>query len=182
MFIFFGLSRFRTEAQKKESQIWLYSVHWGREYLRGKYHCTIDLLFDLFGLACFANKNKKIVSYHTTDSKPVKQEVNGTVSPYSIPWLGWWSVAYRSLGGKLQCGGLRPLYEGLERSGSFVEEGTACRSAFWFVFGGDGVDGRHYWWPCGLFLDFQDFSMRRKILENCLPQGRDGNSLNKCYT
>ncbi len=29
-----------------------------------------------FGLVCFA---KKIVSCHTADSKPVKQEVNGTV-------------------------------------------------------------------------------------------------------
>jgi len=29
-----------------------------REYLRGKYHCTVDLLFDWFGLVCFANKNK----------------------------------------------------------------------------------------------------------------------------
>jgi hypothetical protein len=26
----------------------------------GKYDCTIDLLFDWFGLVCFANKNKKI--------------------------------------------------------------------------------------------------------------------------
>jgi hypothetical protein len=25
---------------------------------RRKYHCTIDLLFDWFGLVCFANKNK----------------------------------------------------------------------------------------------------------------------------
>jgi hypothetical protein len=24
----------------------------------GKYHCTIDLLYDWFGLVCFANKNK----------------------------------------------------------------------------------------------------------------------------
>ncbi len=29
-----------------------------REYQSGKYHCTIDLLFDWFGLVCFANKNK----------------------------------------------------------------------------------------------------------------------------
>ena len=29
-----------------------------REYQRGKYHCTVDLLFDWFGLVCFANKNK----------------------------------------------------------------------------------------------------------------------------
>jgi hypothetical protein len=34
--------------------------------------------FDLFGLVCFANKTK-IVSCHTADSKPVKQEVNCTV-------------------------------------------------------------------------------------------------------
>jgi hypothetical protein len=26
----------------------------------GKYHCTVDLLFDWFGLVCFVNKNKKI--------------------------------------------------------------------------------------------------------------------------
>jgi hypothetical protein len=25
---------------------------------RGKYHCTIDHLFDWYGLACFINKNK----------------------------------------------------------------------------------------------------------------------------
>jgi hypothetical protein len=46
---------------------------------RGKYHCTIDLLFDWFGLVCCANKKTKIVSRHTADSKPVKQEVNSTV-------------------------------------------------------------------------------------------------------
>ncbi len=40
----------------------------------GKYDCTIDLLFDWFGLVYFA-----IVSCHTANSKPVKQEVNGTV-------------------------------------------------------------------------------------------------------
>ncbi len=38
----------------------------------------VDLLFDWFGLVCFANKNKKTVSIHTADSKQVKQEVNGT--------------------------------------------------------------------------------------------------------
>jgi hypothetical protein len=56
---------------------------------RGKYHCTVDLLFDWFGFVCFANKNKncwsvlqiktKNVSCRTADSKSVKQEVNGTV-------------------------------------------------------------------------------------------------------
>jgi hypothetical protein len=31
-----------------------------REYKRGKYHSTVDLLFDWFGLVCIANKNKKL--------------------------------------------------------------------------------------------------------------------------
>ncbi len=39
--------------------------------LKGRFHCTIDLLLDSLGLVCFANKTK-IVSCHTADSKPVK--------------------------------------------------------------------------------------------------------------
>jgi hypothetical protein len=71
-----------------------------------KYHCTIDLLFDWLGLVCFANKKK--FSCHTADSKPVKQEVNGTVilSPFSIPleknnpyhiWVGRKSTSLTSV-------------------------------------------------------------------------------------
>ncbi len=51
----------------------------------GKYHCTVDLLFDWFG---YVLKIKtKIVSCHTANSKPVKQEVNSTVKlpPLVIP-------------------------------------------------------------------------------------------------
>ena len=52
--------------------------------LKGEYHCTIDLLFDWFGLVCFANT--KIVSCNTADFKPIKQ-VCGTVilSPLVFP-------------------------------------------------------------------------------------------------
>jgi hypothetical protein len=32
-----------------------------REYLRGKYHCTIDLLFDWFGIVCFAKKLSVVI-------------------------------------------------------------------------------------------------------------------------
>ncbi len=49
-----------------------------REYQRGMYHCTINLLFDWIGLVCFANKNKNS-SCHTAGSKPLKQEGNGTL-------------------------------------------------------------------------------------------------------
>ncbi len=29
----------------------------GREYWRGKYHCTVDLLFDWFGISCMTTDN-----------------------------------------------------------------------------------------------------------------------------
>jgi hypothetical protein len=48
-------------------------------FYQGILNCTIDLLFDWFGLVCFAQIKTKIVSSHTADSKPVKQEVKGTV-------------------------------------------------------------------------------------------------------
>jgi hypothetical protein len=45
--------------------------------LKGKYHCTVDLLFDWFGFVL--QIKTKIVSCFTANSKPIKQEVNGTV-------------------------------------------------------------------------------------------------------
>ena len=52
---------------------------------------TVPLTFGLTGLDWSVLQIKtKIVSSHTADSKPVKQEVNGTVSdtsPFSIPWF-----------------------------------------------------------------------------------------------
>jgi len=66
--------------------------------LKGKYHCTIDLLCDWLGLFCFANKTK-IVSCHTADTKPVKQEVNSRVilPPLVFPASSWNSLRMDSL-------------------------------------------------------------------------------------
>jgi hypothetical protein len=41
----------------------------------------------------------KIVSSHTADAKPVKQEVNGT-SPFSIPWP---SITLEGKAGVVRC-------------------------------------------------------------------------------
>jgi hypothetical protein len=63
--------------------------HWFIQgILRGKYHCTIDLLFDRFGLVRFANKTK-IVSCHTADSKTSQTggQWYSDTSPFSIPWF-----------------------------------------------------------------------------------------------
>ncbi len=55
----------------------------------GKYHCTIDLLFDWFGLACLANTNK---NYQLSYSWLIPNQSNRrwTVQwylPFSIPWV-----------------------------------------------------------------------------------------------
>ncbi len=43
-----------------------------------KYHCTADLLFDWFGISCMTTDNF-CFCLQTDLSKPVQQEVNGTV-------------------------------------------------------------------------------------------------------
>ncbi len=46
--------------------------------LKGKYHCTVDLLFDWFGINCVTTDNFCFYSQNRL-IKTVKQEVNGTV-------------------------------------------------------------------------------------------------------
>jgi hypothetical protein len=59
------------------------------EYLKGKYHCTFDLLF---GLESIVSQLTIFVFICNTDYyKPVKQEVNGTVilPPLVFPELSY---------------------------------------------------------------------------------------------
>ncbi len=59
-----------------------------REYWRGKYHCTIDLLFDWFRLVCFANKNKNCQLSNTWfQTSPTGGKWYSDTSPFSIPCL-----------------------------------------------------------------------------------------------
>jgi hypothetical protein len=53
----------------------------------GKYHCTIDLLFDWFGLVCFVDKNKKLSVVVQLISKQSNKRSYGTVilSPLVFP-------------------------------------------------------------------------------------------------
>ncbi len=52
----------------------------------GKYYCTIDLLFDWFGLVCFANKNKNCqLSYSKFQNSQTGGQWNSDTSPFSIP-------------------------------------------------------------------------------------------------
>ncbi len=57
-----------------------------REYYRGKYHCTIDLLFDRFGISCMTTDifcfylQKRLIQTSQTGG----QQYSDT-SPFSIP-------------------------------------------------------------------------------------------------
>jgi len=59
-----------------------------REYYRGKYHCTVDLLFDWFELVCLANKNKTCqLSYKLFQTSQTGGQLYSDTSPFSIPCL-----------------------------------------------------------------------------------------------
>ncbi len=52
-----------------------------------KYHCTIDLLFDWFGLVYFANKNKNChQSYNRFQTSQTGGQGYIDTFPFSIPW------------------------------------------------------------------------------------------------
>ncbi len=59
-----------------------------REYYRGKYHCTIDLLFDWFGLVCFTNENINCqLSYSWFQTSQTGGQWYSDTSPFSISCL-----------------------------------------------------------------------------------------------
>ncbi len=52
-------------------------------------HCTVDLLFDWFGLVCFENKNKnRQLPYSWLQTSQTGGQRYSDTSPFSIPWLG----------------------------------------------------------------------------------------------
>ncbi len=59
-----------------------------REYLRGKYHCTIDLLLDWFGISCVTTDN---FCFYLQNRRIQTSQTGGQwysdTSPFSIPWL-----------------------------------------------------------------------------------------------
>ncbi len=87
----------KDESWQNDKQVkWLECVttcrcngEWlSREYWRGKYHCTIDLLFDWFGLVSFVNKNKNCqLLYSWFQTSQTGCQLYSDTSPFSIPWI-----------------------------------------------------------------------------------------------
>jgi hypothetical protein len=62
---------------------------WVREYYRGKYHCTVDLLFDWFGISCMSTDN--FCFYLQNKLIPTGQtrgQRYSDTSPFCIPCMG----------------------------------------------------------------------------------------------
>jgi hypothetical protein len=60
-----------------------------REYYRGTYHCTVDVLFDWFGISCMSTANFCFYM----QNRPIQTGQTGgqqysDTSPFSTPWLG----------------------------------------------------------------------------------------------
>jgi hypothetical protein len=51
--------------------------------LKGKYHCTVDLLFDWFGISCMTTDN---YCFYLQNRLIQTSQTEGQ-SPFSIPWL-----------------------------------------------------------------------------------------------
>jgi hypothetical protein len=57
-----------------------------REDLRGKYHCTIDLLFDWFGISCMTTDNFCFyLQNRLIQTSKTGGQQNSDTSPFSIP-------------------------------------------------------------------------------------------------
>ncbi len=72
--------------------LWLIVFHCCKqEYQRVKYHYTVDLLFDSFGISCMTTDN----IYFYLQNRLIQPTLTGgqsysPPSPFSIPWLQPW--------------------------------------------------------------------------------------------
>ncbi len=70
-----------------------------REYYKGKCRRNVGLLFDWFGLVCFANKNKNFqlpYSWFQTSQTGGQQYID--TSPFSIPCKDYKQIIYKQVG------------------------------------------------------------------------------------
>jgi hypothetical protein len=63
-------------------------VVYTREIWRGKYHCTIDLLFDWFWINCMTTENFCFyLQNRLIKTSPTGSQWYSDTSPFSIPWI-----------------------------------------------------------------------------------------------
>jgi hypothetical protein len=78
-------------------------VKWGREYNRGKYHNTVDLLFERFGISCMTSDNCFYLLNRLIQTSQTGGQWYSDTSPFSIPWMGpcalkWLNYSFISFG------------------------------------------------------------------------------------
>ena len=59
-----------------------------QEILKGKYHCTVNLLFDWFGVSCMTTDNYCFyLQNRLTQTSQTGGQWYSDTSPFSIPWV-----------------------------------------------------------------------------------------------
>jgi hypothetical protein len=59
-----------------------------QEILKGKYHCTIDLLSDWFGISCMTTDNFSFyLQNRLIQTSQTGSQWYSDTSPFSIPWM-----------------------------------------------------------------------------------------------
>jgi hypothetical protein len=108
----YGPSKVSCTVHSNQAPIQCYQNALAREHYTGKYHCTVDLLFDLFVLVCFTNKNENCqLSYSWFQtSQAGGQQYSDTCS------LAFPAIAYLATGVIYACKMFIRLAPGLWRS------------------------------------------------------------------
>jgi hypothetical protein len=95
--IFLHLIRNKVNIAALSSYLFFLAICFSRVYERGKYHCTIDLLFDWFGISCMTIENFGFyLQSRLIQTSQIGGQWYSDTSPFSIPWfhflqtfLGW---------------------------------------------------------------------------------------------
>jgi len=100
----------------------------------GKYHWTIDLLFDWFGLVCFANKNKycqlSYSGFQTSQSGGLQYSDTSPFSiPCSTPWISYYNSPTLATKQQLNLSQMRPCCI-FRQSFRRCRERRRCRRTF----------------------------------------------------
>ncbi len=95
--IFLHLIRNKVNIAALSSYLFFLAICFSGEYERGKYHCTIDLLFDWFGISCMTIENFCYLQSRLIQTSQTGGQWYSDTSPFSISWflflqtfLGWY--------------------------------------------------------------------------------------------
>jgi len=86
-------------CDKKKGGLWCHitflNIELGQGILKGKDHCTVDLLFDWFGISCMTTGNYCFyLENRLIQTSRTGGQCYSDTYPFSVPWLGQYLVSF----------------------------------------------------------------------------------------